>query len=75
MRKLKDSIFSLSVKGEILEDNIDDKHFSILDESAAFDKAPQENRMHLFVLKEHFPGWATFQARYCCVVLVSWWVL
>lgn len=42
-----DSIFSLSVKGEMLEDNIDDKHFSILDVLAEFDKTPQENRTHV----------------------------
>lgn len=42
-----DSIFSLSVKGEMLEDNIVDKHFSVLDVLAEFDKTPQENRTHV----------------------------
>ena len=31
----------------MLEDNINDKHFSILDVSIEFDKAPQEDRMHV----------------------------
>lgn len=52
----------------MLEDNIDNKHFSILDVSAEFHKAPQEDRMHVCA-QVALPLVVTFPARCHCIVL------